>query len=164
MKSIPPQHPPRTGVVRSASRLLLGAGLLFAGTAHLTWARAEFQAQVPRWLPLPADAVVLGSGVAELALGGALLALPRQRVAVGWVVAAFFVAVFPGNVSQYVHRIDAFGLESDWARGVRLLFQPLLVAWALWATGAWQAWRAGRRGVNPGGLAARREASDTDRT
>ena len=49
-------------------------------------------------------------------------------------MAAFFVAIFPGNISQYVNGIDAFGLDTERARLVRLFFQPLLVAWALWAT------------------------------
>jgi len=81
---------------------------------------------------------VVVSGVAELALGAALIALPRHRVAVGWLVAAFLVAIFPGNISQYLNRVDAFGLTSDAARAVRLIFQPLLVLWALWSTGAWR--------------------------
>ncbi len=146
MRTARPRHTPeRTSVVQTALRLLLGAALLFAGTAHLTWSRTEFRAQVPNWLPLPADLVVVGSGLVELALGGALIALSRYRTTVGWIVAAFFVAIFPGNVSQYVNRIDAFGLHSDMARALRLLFQPVLVLWALWATGAWRAARAGRR-------------------
>ena len=142
---MPTPHPShtraRTSTVRTAFRLLLGAALIFAGTSHLTWSRLEFRAQVPRWLPLPTDLVVVGSGLAELALGGALLALGRYRTTVGWLVAAFFVAVFPGNISQFLNRVDAFGLDSDLARAVRLLFQPVLVAWALWATGAWSAAR-----------------------
>jgi uncharacterized membrane protein len=118
--------------------------LLFAGVSHLTFGRVEFLAQVPRWVPLDADLVVVLSGVVELSLGAALVLLARWRVLVGTVAAAFFVAVFPGNVSQYVHHLDAFGLNSDGARLVRLFFQPVLVAWALWCTGAWQAWRAMR--------------------
>ncbi|MCW2770127.1 MAG: hypothetical protein JWR27_1560 [Aeromicrobium sp.] len=128
----------RSPVVRTAGRVLLGAGLVFAGVSHLTWARQEFQAQVPDWLPLGTDPVVVASGVVEIALGGALVALPRQRVRVGWVVAAFFVAVFPGNINQLVNHIDAFGLETDRARWLRLPFQPALVALALWSTGAWR--------------------------
>jgi uncharacterized membrane protein len=127
-------------------RLLLGAGLLVAGLGHLTWLRQEFQAQVPSWLPLEADAVVVASGVVELALGTALIAAPsRRRAAVGWLTAALFVAIFPGNVAQYLEGTDAFGLDSDAARAVRLGFQPLLVALALWCTGAWASWRTRRR-------------------
>ena len=133
-----------TSPARTVGRIALGAALLFAGTSHLTFAREEFAAQVPPWIPVDTDTVVVGSGVVELALGGALVALPKQRVAVGCVVAAFFVAIFPGNISQLVTRTDAFGLDSDRARAVRLVFQPLLVVWALWSTGAWKAWRAGR--------------------
>ena len=134
---------PSSGVRRTLGRLALGATLAFAGTTHLTVAREEFQAQVPTWFPADPDAVVLASGVVEIALGVALLAAPgRRRAAVGWIVAGFFVAIFPGNISQLVTRTDAFGLESDTARAVRLLGQPLLVLWALWSTGAWRALRA----------------------
>jgi len=130
---------------RTIARLLLGLVLVFAGTGHLTFARQSFQAQVPPWLPLDPDVVVLASGVVEIALGLALLLLRRRRVLVGIVVAAFFVAVFPGNVSQLVTRTPAFGLETDAARAIRLVFQPLLVLWALWSTGALAAWNARRR-------------------
>jgi uncharacterized membrane protein len=129
-------------------RLLLGAGLVVAGLAHLTWARSEFLAQVPDWVPLDADLVVVASGVVEVALGASLVLLSRQRVVLGWLSAAFFVAIFPGNVSQYVDGDAAFGLDSDAARAVRLVFQPVLVALALWSTGAWAAWR--RRAAPPG--------------
>ncbi|MCC4909408.1 hypothetical protein [Microbacterium sp. cx-59] len=126
---------------RTIARWALGAGLVFAGTGHLTFARQSFVAQVPQWLPLPVDLVVVASGVVEIALGLALLLLARHRVLVSWIVAAFFVAVFPGNIEQFVRGTDAFGLDTDLARGIRLLFQPLLVVWALWSTGAWRAWR-----------------------
>jgi uncharacterized membrane protein len=116
----------------------LGLFLLLTGIGHLTFGRAEFIAQVPDWLPVADDLVIVGSGVVELALGASLLALPRHRVAVGWLSAAFFVAVFPGNIAQYVNQVDAFGLTSDGARAGRLIFQPLLVLWALWSTGAWR--------------------------
>lgn len=130
---------------RTLGRLALGTFLATAGVGHLTFARAEFQAQVPDWVPADKDLVVVGSGVVEVLLGLALLVAPRRlRPLVGWVAAAFFVAVFPGNVSQYVTGTDAFGLESDSARALRLFFQPVLVAWALWSTGAWRAWRAFR--------------------
>jgi len=134
----------KTSLPRTIGRIALGAALLFAGTTHLTVAREEFTAQVPTWLPLDKDFVVLASGVAEIALGGALVALPRKKAAVGWVVAAFFVAIFPGNISQLATRTDAFGLNSDAARATRLIFQPVLVLWALWSTGAFKSWRERR--------------------
>lgn len=139
-------QPPSTRTrPRTVGRLALGGFLAFAGVSHLTSAREEFQAQVPPWVPLDPDTVVVASGVVEVALGAALIAVGgRHRAVVGWVVAAFFVAIFPGNISQLVTRTDAFGLDSDTARAVRLLFQPLLVVWALWSTGAWRAWREHR--------------------
>ena len=115
-------------------QLLLGAALIYAGITHLTTNRIEFQAQVPTWVPFSADFVVLASGVVEISLGIALASLQYRRQ-VGWITAAFFIAIFPGNVSQYVNGIDAFGLDTDQARLTRLFFQPLLVLWALWATG-----------------------------
>jgi uncharacterized membrane protein len=120
-------------------RVLLGAGLAIAGVAHLTWARSEFLAQVPGWVPLDADLVVVLSGLVEIVLGAALALLPRYRVLLGWVTAAFFIAVFPGNISQFVDGDAAFGLDNDAARAVRLVFQPVLIALALWSTGAWAA-------------------------
>lgn len=120
--------------LRKAAQILLGGALTYAGITHLTTNRTEFQAQVPTWVPLSADFVVLASGVVEIALGIALASLQYRRQ-VGWLTAAFFVAIFPGNISQYVNGIDAFGLDTDQARLTRLFFQPLLVLWALWATG-----------------------------
>ena len=121
--------------------MVLGFALAYAGVGHLTTSRTEFQAQVPTLLAEYADFVVLASGVVEIALGVGLIALWKYRVQLGWVVAAFFVAVFWGNISQYVNGVDAFGLNSDRARLIRLFFQPLLVMWALGSTGAWSAWR-----------------------
>lgn len=119
---------------RTAARLALGSAMVFAGTAHLTFARAEFQAQVPDWFPLDEDLTVLGSGVVEIGLGAALVAAPRaRRPLVGGLLAAFFVAIFPGNIAQWAEGRDAFGLDTDTKRLVRLFFQPVLVLWALWA-------------------------------
>ncbi|MBC7760246.1 MAG: hypothetical protein H7201_00305 [Candidatus Saccharibacteria bacterium] len=131
----------RSSVARTAGRLLLGAFLLLAGISHLTVSRMAFRAQVPRWVPVDADFVVLSSGIVEITLGLALLLLVRRQVIVGVIVAVFFLLVFPGNISQLVTHTDSFGLNTDLARGIRLLFQPLLVVWALWSTGAWSAIR-----------------------
>jgi uncharacterized membrane protein len=127
-------------------QLALGAGLLVAGTGHLTKQREEFQAQVPSWFPADADTVVVVSGVVELALGTALVATWKQpaRAVVGATAAAFFVAVFPGNVAQYTGHVDAFGLDTDAKRAVRLVFQPALVAWALASTDAVRVLRQAR--------------------
>ena len=121
-------------MLRKAAQVFLGGALAYAGITHLTTNRIEFQAQVPTWVPFSADFVVLASGVVEISLGIALASLQYRRQ-VGWLTAAFFIAIFPGNISQYVNGIDAFGLDTDQARLTRLFFQPLLVLWALWATG-----------------------------
>lgn len=140
------QARPGGGLARTVGRVGLGAVLAFAGTSHLTFAREEFRAQVPPWVPVDEDLVVLGSGVVEIALGTALAVAPaRHRAAVGWAAAAFFVAIFPGNVSQYLTHTDAFGLDTDAKRLARLPGQGALVAWSLWSTGAWRAWRGRRR-------------------
>ena len=105
----------------------------------MTTNRTEFQAQVPTLLKDYADLVVLASGAVEIILGVGLIAFWKYRVQIGALVALFFIAIFWGNISQYLNKVDAFGLNSDRARFIRLLFQPLLVIWALWSTGAWRA-------------------------
>jgi uncharacterized membrane protein len=144
-------HGPSPSAARTLGRWALAGFLLFTGTAHLLEPE-PFRAQVPSWLPNP-EAIILVSGLIELALAIALLTVRHRRALLGWVVAGFFVAVFPGNVSQFITGTDAFGLDTDLARFVRLLIQPLFVVWALWCTGAWHEWRAGRApGSAPGVL------------
>jgi uncharacterized membrane protein len=123
-------------VTRGIGQVALGAVLLAAGVGHLTKARKEFQAQVPTWVPVDPDTVVVGSGIVEIGLGAALVATWKQplRRRLGAVVAAFFVAVFPGNIAQLVEHRDGFGLDTDRKRALRLIGQPVLVAWALAAT------------------------------
>jgi len=120
-------------VIRTLARVMLGGALMMAGVGHLTDARQEFQAQVPAWLPLDPDFVVVASGIVEILLGLSLLTVGRVVPWAGLVTALFFIAIFPGNINQYVEGIDAFGLDTDQARFIRLFFQPLLVLWALWS-------------------------------
>jgi uncharacterized membrane protein len=120
-------------VAKTIARMLLAAFLIFAGISHLTFGRADFRAQVPVWLPLDVDFVVLASGAVEILLGLALVSATKYLPQVGVVVSMFFVAIFAGNINQYVQGIDAFGLNTDEARLIRLFFQPLLVVWALWS-------------------------------
>ena len=127
-----------TSLVQNIFRILLGLFLAFAGISHLTFNRSEFLAQVPQWVPLNTDWVVLLSGVAEIALGLFLLFFTKLKDKAGIVAAIFFVLVFPGNISQYVNHISAFGLTTDGLRLARLFFQPLRVLWALWSTGVFQ--------------------------
>jgi uncharacterized membrane protein len=128
--------------MKKIAQIVLGLGLMFAGFSHFSTNRVEFRAQVPTIFKDYADFVVLASGVVEILLGLGLIIAWKYRAQIGWAVALFFVAIFWGNISQFVNGVDAFGLNSDRARGTRLLFQPLLVIWALWSTGAWRAWRA----------------------
>jgi uncharacterized membrane protein len=145
---VPNRHPAADRLAlsrpRRIARVLLGALLIFTGVSHLSFGRTAFLAQVPPWLPVNADVVIIASGVVEIALAASLLVLSRRRALIGWAVGLFFVLVFPGNISQFLTHANAFGLDSDLARGMRLLFQPLLVIWALWCTGAWAALREGR--------------------
>ena len=134
-----PHHPPTT-TLQNVARGLLGTFMVVAGTGHLTFSRQDFQAQVPDFVPLAKDTVVLLSGVLEIALGLALLLLKgKSRVRMGIGLALFYAAVFPGNIHQYTHRISAFGLNTDPKRLARLFFQPVLMGAALYSTGALQA-------------------------
>ena len=124
--------------VKKLAQLLLGVALAYAGTTHLGPNRQEFQAQVPTWLPLDPDFVVIASGLVEIALGILLITttfiFTKYRKQIGIAVAVFFILIFPGNINQYVNQIDAFGLDTDQKRLIRLFFQPLLVLWALSST------------------------------
>lgn len=131
----------KRSIVRILFQILLGIFLLYAGISHLTFNRTEFLAQVPNWLPMDKDLIVLISGFVEISLGLALIVLWKHKFIVGLITALFFVLIFPGNIAQYMNGIDSFGLDSDRARAIRLLFQPVLVLWALWSTGAYRAWR-----------------------
>lgn len=127
-------------------RILLALFMVFAGFSHLTFNRIDFQAQVPDWVPMSKDLVVVLSGFVEIALGLILLFWKKQRVHIGWILAVFFIMVFPGNIAQYLGGKDAFGaLNTDNARLIRLFFQPVLIAGALWSTGARQSWRNSKK-------------------
>jgi uncharacterized membrane protein len=131
----------KTNLIQTSLRILLSAFMVFAGVSHLTFQRQEFQAQVPGWLsahPAFTDVIVLSSGVVEIMLGLAMIFLVKHKVTAGIALAIFYVLVFPGNISQYTNRIDAFGLDTDQKRLIRLFFQPLLILWALYCTGALQ--------------------------
>ncbi len=127
-----------TSLTQNIFRIILAAFMLYAGFSHLTFNRIDFQAQVPDWLPMSKDLVVILSGIVEMALGLGFAFYTKKRAEFGWALALFFILVFPGNVSQYLDGDDAFGvLDSDGARLRRLFFQPVLIAWAIWSSGAW---------------------------
>ena len=129
-------------LIKTLAQLCLGAFLLSAGISHLESNRTEFLAQVPTWLPLNADFVVVASGLVEITLGVLLittaLILKKYRSVNGLITALFFILIFPGNINQYVNQIDAFGLDTDNKRLIRLFFQPPLVVWALWCSNAFR--------------------------
>jgi len=122
-------------------RILLGLILFVAGIGHLTFSRHAFQAQVPPWVPMNPDLVVVLSGIVEILLGASLIFLVKQRMTVGWIVATFFVLVFPGNIAQLTEHRNSFGLDTDLKRWLRLPFQFVLIFLTLWSTGAWQKWK-----------------------
>ncbi|MFT3936166.1 MAG: hypothetical protein QM726_21235 [Chitinophagaceae bacterium] len=124
----------KTNKFQNIARIILGIGMIGAAVAHFTFARNTFQAQVPDWVPLNKDLVVILSGIVELGLGLSMLILVRQKKWVGLTLAIFFLLVWPGNIAQYVNKINAFGLDTDAKRLVRLFFQPVLIGWALWCT------------------------------
>lgn len=123
---------------RTVARWILALALGAIGVTHFVSTRG-FRVVVPDWATritrLDKDAIVIASGAAEVALAVGLVALPRERRRIGWATAAFFAAVFPGNVHQWRTRRSTPGLDTDARRFGRLFLQPLLVAWALWATG-----------------------------
>ena len=127
-------------MIKKFFQLALGVFLLSAGISHLDSNRTEFLAQVPTWLPLDGDFVVIASGLVEITLGVLLittaLVFKKYRSQVGLITGIFFILIFPGNINQYVNQIDAFGLDTDTKRLIRLIFQPPLVIWALWSSGA----------------------------
>jgi len=127
-----------TSKTQQVFRVILGLFMVLAAIGHLTFQREAFQAQVPDWVPLGKDLVVILSGIVELLLGLAMIFWKQQRVRLGIALAIFYVLIFPGNIAQYLGHRDAFGLDTDRARLIRLFFQPVLILWALWSTGAWQ--------------------------
>jgi uncharacterized membrane protein len=132
----------KTTLVQNIFRILLAIFMVYAGFSHLTFNRMDFQAQVPDWIPMSKDLVVILSGIVEMALGLGLAFWKNNRVNFGWGLALFFILVYPGNIAQYLDGKDAFGaLDSDRARLIRLFFQPVLILWALWSVGSWKAWR-----------------------
>ena len=124
-----------TNTIKTIAKYGLGAMLISAGIGHLTFARKEFQAQVPEWVPLEKDDTVVYSGIVEIAMGTAIIAAPKKYESlVGRLAAGLFTAVFFLFIAQYKNRKDSFGLNTDNKRFARLFMQPLLLLWAIKAT------------------------------
>ena len=127
----------KNNIIKNLLRIILGLGMLYIGVGHLTFSRLEFQAQVPMWLAKEKsliDFVVITSGIIEILLGVLMSWGGKFKAYIGFALAIFYILIFPGNISQYINEIDAFGLNTPNKRLTRLLFQPLLIIWALWST------------------------------
>ncbi|MCD0490058.1 hypothetical protein LPB86_17590 [Pedobacter sp. MC2016-14] len=138
----------KTSTLQNVMRIVLGSFMILAAIGHFTFQRADFQAQVPNWIPISKDLVVLLSGVVEISLGLAMIFWTKQKVKVGIALAIFYVLIFPGNIAQYLNGTSAFGLDTDQARLTRLFFQPVLILWVLWSTGVFQYFKARRNTLN----------------
>ena len=128
----------RTTTLQNVFRVILGIAMLYIGIGHFTFSRIEFQAQVPTWLTSEEnliDFIILASGIIEIILGALMIWGGKVKVKTGIALAIFYILIFPGNINQYINGIDAFNLNTDTKRLVRLFFQPLLLLWALWSTG-----------------------------
>ena len=128
----------KTTTLQNVFRVILGIAMLYIGIGHFTFSRIEFQAQVPTWLTSEEnliDFIILASGIIEIILGALMIWGGKLKVKTGIALAIFYILIFPGNINQYVNGIDAFNLNTDTKRLVRLFFQPLLLLWALWSTG-----------------------------
>ncbi len=128
--------PAQTNTLQKSFRILLGTLMTLAAVGHLTVLRTDFQAQVPDWLPLNKDLVVIISGLVEACLGLSLVFWKKERIKVGFALALFYLLIFPGNIAQYLNHTSAFHLNNDRSRFIRLFFQPVLFVWALWSSGA----------------------------
>lgn len=125
-----------TSKTQNFFRILLGIFMITAAIGHFTFQRDDFQAQVPNWIPLDKDLVVILSGIVEIALGLSMIFLTKYKVKAGIALALFYVLVFPGNIAQYLNGTSAFGLDTNQLRLIRLFFQPVLIFVTLWSSGA----------------------------
>jgi uncharacterized membrane protein len=129
---------------RAAMRWVLAAFYAAAGVAHL-YAPDKLLAITPSWVPFAPEVVFL-TGLCELAGAAALVTKPLRRAA-GFALAAYAICVWPANFKHAIDSIDLPCVSSSWLyHGPRLLFQPVLVWWALYSAGIidWP-WRSGNR-------------------
>jgi uncharacterized membrane protein len=118
---------------RAAMRWVLAAFYAAAGVAHL-YAPDQLLAITPSWVPF-APQVVFVTGLCELAGAAALVTKPLRRAA-GFALAAYAICVWPANFKHAIDGIDLPHISSSWLyHGPRLLFQPVLVWWALYSAG-----------------------------
>ncbi len=108
---------------------LMAALYVGAGINHFVQPRMYLRI-IPAWLPNPTLMNAL-AGLAEVALGLALLYVPL-RVPAAWGVVALLIAIFPANVYMLqLKRQGQFRKIPEWTLWVRLPIQAVLIAWAL---------------------------------
>lgn len=82
--------------IQRSTQVLAGI-FAVSGTVHLVKPEL-YEPIMPSWVPAHRE-VVLGSGVAELALAAGL-ALPATRRLAGWASVALLVGVYPANIKM----------------------------------------------------------------
>lgn len=98
---------------------------------------------MPGWVPWPRR-VILFTGCCEIA-GAIALSTRRLRWLAGVMLAAYAVCVYPANIKHAVDHVAIGGTRLGlWYHIPRLLFQPVIVWWALFA-GRVIDWPFGRR-------------------
>ena len=110
-------------------RLALSAMLVVTGVTHFT-ATEALVAMVPPVLPAP-GALVYATGVAELVF--AVLLLVRPTPALGWILAAFFLALLPANIYSAWEEVGLGGHGAAYL-WFRVPLQLLFLVWAVYFT------------------------------
>lgn len=129
--------------MKSVVLVLFGVFFIVAGVTHFT-NQAFFTSIVPPYLPFPVALVVI-SGVAEIALGALLLVRRTSRLA-AWGLIALLIAVFPANIHMAMNP-HLYPATSPTALLVRLPLQGVLIAVAYWFTRPWTRARRGGHDV-----------------
>lgn len=108
-----------------------GVGLqaaLYIGAGVLHFARPQvYLGIMPAWVPWP-EAAVSGSGIAEIALGTALL-FDRTRRMAAFGIILLLIAVFPANIEMAKDWRTENG-SGEWLAIFRLPLQAMLIWWA----------------------------------
>lgn len=118
---------------RAAMRWVLAAFYAAAGVAHLV-VPEKLLAITPSWVPFPSQVIFI-TGICEI-LGAVALVTRPLRWWAGIAFALYAVCVWPANFKHAIEGIDLPYIASNWLyHGPRLVFQPVLVWWALYCSG-----------------------------
>ena len=111
-------------------RYLFALAFIAGGLNHFV--KPELYVSImPPYLPRHRT-LVYASGVAEVALGAALL-VPALQSAAAWGLIALLIAVFPANVHMALNA-ERYAV-SPLLLWLRLPLQGVLILWAWWYTG-----------------------------